>query len=123
VAQRDSFALLVLSLVLLGACGPDTIFLRPALDTPIQHVKNGNSLLTRGKIDAANAEFVRAKNLDDGYAPAYVGIALVQGHRGDLDGGFETLDKARRIVATPDEAKAVDRGFELLEEMRSNDPN
>ena len=123
MAQRNRFALLILSLVLLGACGPDTIFLRPALDTPIQHVKNGNSLLTRGKIDAANAEFVRAKNLDDGYVPAYVGIALVQGHRGDLDGGFETLDKARGIVATPDEAKAVDRGFELLEGMRSNDPN
>jgi hypothetical protein len=123
MARRNLLAWLVLSLVLIVACGPDTIFLRPALDTPEQHVKNGHSLLMRGKIDAANAEFVRAKSLDDGYALAYVGLALVQGHRGDLDGGFETLDKARSIAATPDEAKAVDRGFDQLEGMRSTAQN
>ena len=116
-------AFLVLSLVLIVACGPDTIFLRPALDTPAQHVKNGHSLLTRGKIDAANAEFVRARSLDDGYVPAYVGLALVKGHQGDLEGGFETLGKARSMVATPDEAKVVDRGFDQLERMRSTAQN
>ena len=120
MARRNYLALLILILVLLVACGPDTIFLRPALDTPAQHVKNGHSLLTRGKIDAAYAEFVRAKSLDDGFAPAYVGLALVQGHRGDIDGGVETLDKARGIAATPDEAKSVERGFETLEGMRSS---
>lgn len=120
MARRSNLAVfLVLSWFLFTACGPDTIFLRPALDTPAQHVKNGHSLLARGKIDAANAEFVHAKNLDDGYAPAYVGLALVQGHRGDLDGGFETLEKARSIVATPNEAIAVNRGFDQLEGMRS----
>jgi len=112
-------AFLVLSLVLLVACGPDTIFLRPALDTPAQHVKNGHSLLARGKIDAADAEFIRARSLDDGYAPAYVGLALVQGHRGNLEGGFETLGKARSMVDTADDAEAVDRGFDQLERMRS----
>lgn len=120
MCRRNNLAALsVLSLVLLVACGPNTIFLRPALDTPSQHVKNGHSLLTRGKIDAANAEFVRAKSLDDRYAPAYVGLALVQGHRGDLEGGFETLDKARSMVATPEESEAVDRAFDQLEKMRS----
>jgi hypothetical protein len=123
MARRHNLSWLVLSVVLIVACGPDTIFLRPALDTPAQHVKNGHSLLTRGKIDAANAEYVRAKNLDDGYAPAYVGLALVQGHRGDFDGGFETLDKARRIAASPDEANAVKRGFETLEGMRATIQN
>jgi hypothetical protein len=120
MARRNDFAaFLVLSMFLVAACGPDTIFLRPALDTPAHHVKNGHSLLTRGKIDAAHAEFIRAKSLDEGYAPAYVGLALIQGHRGDVDGGFQTLEKARSIVATPDEAKAVDRGFDQLESMRS----
>ena len=123
MARRNYLSLLVLSLVLVLACGPDTIFLRPALDTPAQHVKNGHSLLTRGKIDAANTEFVRAQSLDDGFAPAYVGLALVQGHRGDIDGGFEMLDKAREIAATPDEAKSVERGFEMLEGMRSTSQN
>ena len=120
MARRNNLAaFLVLFMFLIMACGPDTIFLRPALDTPAQHVKNGHSLLARGKIDAANAEFVRAKSLDGGYAPAYIGLALVQGHRGDFDGGFETLEKARSIAATPDEAKAVERGFDQLEGMRS----
>ena len=123
MARRSYLALLILSLVLLVACGPDTIFLRPALDTPDQHVKNGYNLLTRGKIDAAHAEFARAKSLDDGFAPAYVGLALVQGHRGDIDGGVETLEKARGIATTPDEAKSVERGFETLEGMRSTAQN
>lgn len=118
MARRINLAWLALCLVLMVACGPETIFLRPALDTPAQHVKNGHSLLTRGKIDAANAEFVRAKSLDGGYSPAYIGLALVQGHRGDVDGGFEILNQARAIVATPDEAKAVDQGYELLEKMQ-----
>ena len=118
MTRRNHLAWLALSMVLIMACGPETIFLRPALDTPEQHVKNGQTLLKRGKIDAASAEFARARSLDDGYAPAYIGLALVQGHRGDINGGFETLQKARRIAATPDEAKAVDRGFETLEGMR-----
>ena len=118
MAHRNRLVLLVLFLVLLGGCGPDTIFLRPALDTPAQHVKNGHDLLARGKIDAANAEFVRAKNLDDGYAPAYVGIALVQGHRGDVNGGFETLSQAKGLAVTPEEAKVVDRGYGQLQQIQ-----
>lgn len=123
MAQRNCLALLVLSLMLMGACGPDTIFLRPALDTPAQHVKNGHSLLARGKVDAANSEFVRAKNLDDGYAPAYVGIALIQGHQGDVNGGYETLSQAKGLAATPEQMKAVDRGYEMLEEIQSTVQN
>lgn len=112
-------ALLVLLSSLMGACGPDTIFLRPALDTPAQHVKNGHNLLDRGKIEAAHTEFVRAKSLDDTYAPAYVGIALVRGHRGDIDGGVEILHQASALAATPDERNAVDQGYDQLERMRS----
>ncbi len=118
MVQRNCLALLVLSFVFFGACSPDTIFLRPALDTPAQHVKNGHNFLTRGKIDAAKAEFVRAKNLDDGYAPAYVGIALVQGQRGDVNGGIEILNQARGLATTPQETKAVDQGYERLQGMQ-----
>lgn len=121
--QLNRFALLTLTLILVAACGPDTIFLRPALDTPQQHVKNGHSLLTRGKIDAANAEFIRAKNLDDDFVPAYVGLALIQGHRGNFDGGFDYLDQARTRVITPEDAKEVDRGFESLQKMQSSVKN
>jgi hypothetical protein len=50
MAKCIGVTLLVLSLaLLLGACGPDTIFLRPALDTPAQHVKNGHSFWRAAK--------------------------------------------------------------------------
>jgi hypothetical protein len=116
--QRNRLAGLILLLFFFSACGPDTIFLRPALDTPVQHVKNGNNLLARGKIDAAYAEFIRANNLDRGYAPAYVGMALVQGHRGDVDGGFKTLNQARELATTPEETKVVDQGYKKLEQIQ-----
>ena len=119
MAQRNNLLLLTIALTLIVACGPDTIILRPSLDTPQQHVKNGHNLLSRGKIDAANAEFSRAKMLDEAYAPAYVGLALIQGHRGDIAGGFDTLQQARALVTTPEEAKDVDNGFETLQGMRS----
>ena len=119
MAQRNTLLLLTIALSLIVACGPDTIILRPSLDTPQQHVKNGHNLLSRGKIDAANAEFSRAKTLNEDYAPAYVGLALIQGHRGDIAGGFDTLRQARALVSTPEEAKDVDKGFEVLHEMQS----
>lgn len=119
MTRRYMLALAVISLLLIGACGPGTIFLRPALDTPVQHFKNGRRLLAQGKLDAADGEFLRAKHLDAGYAPAYVGIALIQAHRGDLSGGFETLGRARTLAATPDEMKAVEQGYEQLRKMKS----
>lgn len=123
MVQQNNFAVLILTLVLIVACGPDTVFLRPALDTPAQHVKNGHNLLVRGKIDAAKAEFMRAKSLDDGYAPAYVGLALIQGHRGDIDAGVETLNQAKGLISTPEDATAVHQGYELLKEMQSGARN
>jgi hypothetical protein len=89
------------------------------LDTPAQHVKNGHSFLANGKIDAAKAEFLRATTLDGNYAPAYVGIALVQGHQGNIDEGLKTLEKAKALTTTPEEKKAVDQGFKQLHQMQS----
>lgn len=109
---------LVLSLVLLGACGPETIFLRPELGTPAQHVKNGHTFLAWGKIDSASAEFLRAKSLDPAYVPAYVGIALVQAHRGDVAGGLETLTQAQALSVTPDDFQSVEQGYEQIQGMQ-----
>lgn len=119
MAHFSRLALLVFLLLLLGACGSKTIFLRPALDTPAQHVENGRNLLSRGKLDAAHNEFLRAKSLADDYAPAYVGIALVQGHRGEVDEGFETLIQAKQLAVTQDDINAVNLGYTQLWEMQS----
>jgi len=118
MGRRNCLLLLVLAASAIVACGPDTIFLRPALDTPEHHVKNGHSLLNRGKIDAANAEFMRAKTLDVGYAPAYVGLALVQARQGDVEGGLTTLERARQLVVTPEQSREVEDNLILIEKMR-----
>lgn len=121
--RHNTIILIVFSILLIGACGPDTIFLRPGLDTPTQHVKNGHSLLSLGKIDDANAEFMRAKSLNDNYAPAHVGIALVQGYRGDVEGGIKTLNQAKGLAATPEDVAVIDEGYERLVEMQSKIKN
>jgi hypothetical protein len=118
MGRRNCLLLLLLAVSIVVACGPDTIFLRPALDTPENHVKNGHSLLNRGKIDAANAEFMRAKTLDIRYAPAYVGLALVQARQGDVDGGLTTLERAKALVATPEQKQEVENSLILIEEMQ-----
>ena len=60
-------------LLTLVSCGPETILLRPNLDSPSQHVDNGYKLMAYGKTDAAVREFKRSIELDAEYAPAYVG--------------------------------------------------
>jgi len=118
MGRRNCLLLLMLAVSVIVACGPDTIFLRPALDTPEHHVENGHSLLRRGKIDAANAEFVRAKTLDAGYAPAYVGLALVQARQGNFEGGLTTLERAKALVATPEQKQEVEDSVILIEAMQ-----
>ncbi len=101
----------IAALILLVACGPDTIFLRSGLDTPFQHVQNGNRLLKYNKVDAAFNEFTRAKNLDDQYALAYVGLGLVCGRKNQTKEAVAFMQKARKLALGANEIKAVDLGF------------
>ena len=121
MSPRSTLILLLLLVGFFGACGPDTIFLRPGLDTPAQHVKNGHSLLSYGKIEAANKEFLRATDLDGKYVPAYVGIALVQGHKGNPEEGFLTLERAKRLTTTPEEEAALNDGYKQLIELKQKE--
>jgi len=68
------------------------------LDTPVHHVKNGNTLLKAGKIDDAYREFSRAKELDPNYPPAYVGLSLVYGLKGDDGASAIYLKKAVNLL-------------------------
>lgn len=73
----------VLCVFFLYACAPTSTKSSSWLDTPVHHVHNGNTLLKAGKIDAAFREFSRAKELDPNYSPAYVGLSLIYGLKGD----------------------------------------
>jgi tetratricopeptide (TPR) repeat protein len=90
--QYVSFA--VLCVFYLCACAPMTMESNYWLDTPAHHVRNGNTLLKAGKIDDAFREFSRANELDQNYPPAYVGLSLVYGLKGDEATSSKYLKKA-----------------------------
>jgi hypothetical protein len=119
--RRPNHVWLIVWVVFFSACGPDTIFLRPSLDTPAQHVKNGQCLLDQGKIDAAHNEFLRAKTLNDRYVPAYVGLALVQGARGNAAAGLELLERTRSMTVDSAEVEALEDGMIRLQKLQAGE--
>lgn len=108
---------LLIGLFLFG-CGPDTIFVRPGLDTPSQHVTNGHQLLEQGKFEDACREFDRAKELDPNYVSAYVGIGLALGKKGDIEAGMRSLAKARKVADSNRELEEIQQGYEQLKEIK-----
>jgi hypothetical protein len=104
--------------VLIAGCGPDTIFVRPGLDTPAQHVDNGHQLLQRGKVEDACREFTRAKELDPHFVEAYVGLGVALGRKGEFAAGLASMDQARQLAGTPQEKSEVRKGYEQLNEIK-----
>jgi len=88
----------VLCVCFLYACAPTSMGSNAWLDTPVQHVRNGDTLLKAGKIDDAFREFSREKELDPNYSPAYVGLSLVYGLRGDDETSAMYLKKAVNLL-------------------------
>lgn len=102
---------------LLMACGPDTIWVRPGLDTPSQHVINGRQFIDRGKLEDAFREFNRAIELDPQYTSAYIELGLALGYQGDVVKAMETMDQAKAVADSPDERDAVQQGYDKLSEI------
>ncbi|UCD89949.1 MAG: hypothetical protein JSW04_00460 [Desulfobacterales bacterium] len=101
-------------MLLMVACGPKPMAPKAELDTPMHHVKNGNKMLKTGKIDAALREFTRAKELDPKYSPAYVGLGLVHGIKGDYENGFKQLKMAGKYAKGDEQTIAVHVGYMRL---------
>jgi len=101
----------------LAACGPDTIFLRPGLDTPAQHVSNGYAFMEQEKAEAACREFERARELDPDYTDAYVGLGLALGRRGQIARGMALMDQANALAKSDAERERVQQGYEQLLQM------
>lgn len=116
--QKTKWCVPLLMVVLFFGCGPDTIFVRPGLDTPSQHVSNGNQLLERGKIDDAHREFERARELDPACVNAYIGLGVVLGKKGDIEAGMKTLALAEGMADSAIEHEAVQNGYAKLKELK-----
>jgi len=118
LVKRIQIALMVGSMILLTACGPETIFLRSGFDTPSHHVANGNQLLQNGKYDAALSEFMRAKEqMDKKYAPVYIGIGLAQAHKGEIAEAYDTLETARQFTQDPEDVDKLEQALETVKEL------
>ncbi len=104
----------VICMLSLLACGPKAKAPEAELDTPLHHVENGNKLLKSGKLDAAFREFNRAKELDPKYSPAYVGLGLVHGLKGDYTSAFKAMKKAQSTAEGKEQKVAVHVGFMRL---------
>jgi tetratricopeptide (TPR) repeat protein len=104
--------------LLFFGCGPDTIFVRPGLDTPSQHVANGHQLLEQGKFEDACREFDRAKELDPNYVSAYVGLGLALGQKGDIEAGMRSMAEAKKMAGSTQDLEVIQQGYEQLEEIK-----
>ena len=117
MSKAKALVILLAGLVA-AACGPATIMVRPGLDTPAQHVVNGRQLLDRGKLADAVREFNRAKELDSHYVSAYIGLGIALGLDGDLTAGFASMDKAKEMAVSEQDAVQVRKGYERLAEIK-----
>ena len=107
-------------LLLLTACGPKTIYVRPNLDTPQRHVTNGWALLDQGKIQHALREFQYANELDPQDVAALVGTAVTLGHKGEFDQAFTLLEKAEGICTRAEDKVLVQNGYARIKKLRDN---
>ena len=107
--------ILIMCSLIFTACGPETILLRPSLDSPDHHIENGYKLMAYGKMDAAIREFSRAKELNSAYAPAYVGLGIAYGMTGKLEEGRALMQQAQKLARDKEERKEVEMGFERLD--------
>jgi len=108
------FVIAGLCLLVLSACGPKALAPEAELDTPMHHVKNGNKMLKAGKIDGAFREFNRAKELDPKYSPAYVGLGLVYGLKGEYKNGFKHLKIGNKYADGKEQKINVNVGYMRL---------
>ncbi len=109
--KKTLYIMAVFSLLFVCACGQKAVAPEAQLDTPEHHVTDGNKFLKAGRLDDALNEFTRAKQLDPGSSPAYTGIGIVYGEKGNFDKAFETMEKAEEYADSDTEETAAYVGY------------
>ncbi|MDD9949569.1 MAG: tetratricopeptide repeat protein, partial [candidate division Zixibacteria bacterium] len=86
---------LVITVLVFTGCGANTMQYSGSLDTPEAEYAKALSLLESGAHDEAEAALRRTMRLDDGYAPAYVGMSRLLLERGDVKEAIRYVHMAR----------------------------
>jgi len=97
------FLAFVSFILIIGGCAPKVRPPVSILDTPEHHVFSGMKLLENGKLFDAEREFSLAIELDHKYSPAYRGLGLVFGYKGDFSSAFDNMSQAKKLAQSKEE--------------------
>ncbi len=86
---------LVIAALVFTGCGAKTMQYSGLLDTPEAEYAKALSLLESGAHDEAEAALRRTMRIDDGFAPAYVGMSRLLLERGDVKEAIRYVHMAR----------------------------
>ena len=86
---------LVLAALVFARCGAKTMQYSDSLNTPESEFARALSLLESGAYDEAEAALRGTIQLDDGFAPAYVGMSRLFFERGDVQEAIRYVHMAR----------------------------
>ena len=89
-----AFYLLLISSLLISACGPKSVPPQSLLDTAENHYQRGVALLEQGDLWGAQREFERAGSLNSDFPGANTGNALVAMEQGDFWRARKEAEKA-----------------------------
>ena len=101
-----------------------------SLDNPQHHVFSGLKLLDGKRFDEALWEFQLALELDPKYSPAYQGMGLALGYKGDFEAAFQAMSKAKKYAKSGKEKglayvgymrlHTLQKGKDWLEDVKDN---
>lgn len=97
--------------LIISNCAPKEKAPITMLDTPEHHVLSGMRLLEKGKLFDAEREFTYANELDNTYSPAYRGLGLVMGFKGDFNAAFSNMSRAEDMASSKEELVLVYVGY------------
>lgn len=86
---------MVIAVLVFAGCGAKTMQYSGSLDTPEAEYAKALSLLESGAYDEAEAALRRTMRLNDGFAPAYVGMSRLLLERGDVKEAIRYVHMAR----------------------------
>jgi tetratricopeptide (TPR) repeat protein len=110
LVRATGFVSMCVVLSLVAGCGPKARKAGGYMDTPQSHCKEGMKYYNDGKYDKAGEEFNLATSLDNKFAPAYAGLALVTAHKGDFKEAIKLAEKCQSLdnkIADGFVAKAI----------------